>query len=52
MESLLVSHPFVDGNKRAAFTTFEVLLRIYGHAVTADDITLYAAILKWLALPS
>ena len=44
--------PFVDGNKRTAFAAFEVFLRINGHTVTADDTTLYAAILRWLALPS
>ena len=52
LESLLVNHPFVDGNKRTAFAAFEVFLHINGHSVTADDTTLYAAILKWLALPS
>ena len=44
LKSLFVSHSFVDGNKRTAFAAFEVLLRIYGHAVTAVDTTLYAAI--------
>ncbi len=52
LESLLVNHPFVDGNKRTAFAAFEVFLRINGHTVTADDTTLYASILRWLALPS
>ena len=52
LESLLVNHPFVDGNKRTAFAACSVFLHINGCRVTADDATLYAAILHWLALPT
>lgn len=52
LESLLVNHPFADGNKRTAFAAFDVFLHINGCRVIADDATLYAAILSWLALPS
>lgn len=30
-ESLLMNHPFVDGNKRAAFFITDVFLRLNGH---------------------
>jgi len=38
-ESLLMHHPFVDGNKRVAFFAVDVFLRINGFhiAVEADD---------------
>ena len=38
-ESLLMNHPFVDGNKRVAFFAVDVFLRINGFhiAVKADD---------------
>jgi len=38
-ESLLMNHPFVDGNKRVAFFAVDVFLRINGFhiAVDADD---------------
>ena len=38
-ESLLMNHPFVDGNKRVAFFAVDVFLRINGFhiAVEADD---------------
>ncbi len=48
MESILVNHPFLDGNKRTAFAAFDVFLKINGYTVKADNATLYKAILKWL----
>ena len=51
MESLLINHPFLDGNKRTAFAACSVFLKINGHAIKADSATLYAAILRWLELP-
>ena len=38
-ESLLMNHPFVDGNNRVAFFAVDVFLRINGFhiAVDADD---------------
>ena len=36
-ESLSQNHPFVDGNKRAAFAATFVFLAINGIDVTADD---------------
>jgi death-on-curing protein len=32
------NHPFVDGNKRTAFVTFEFFLELNGYSLTADDV--------------
>ena len=40
MESLVGNHPFVDGNKRIAIATIELLLQINGYRLIADDETL------------
>ena len=32
------NHPFVDGNKRTAFVTFEFFLELNGYCLTADDV--------------
>jgi death on curing protein len=42
LESLLQSHPFVDGNKRVDFAVVDVFLRINGYSITADSKTIYA----------
>lgn len=34
-ESLSQNHPFIDGNKRTAFMSVDVFLRINGHEITA-----------------
>jgi death-on-curing protein len=36
LESLLINHPFVDGNKRVAFFTADVFLRLNGWKLTVD----------------
>lgn len=40
MESLVINHPFVDGNERVAFAAVDVFLRINGYRLNqkADDI--------------
>jgi death-on-curing protein len=45
-ESLVQNHPFVDGNKRAAFAVVDVFLRINGHSITSDSKTIYDSIIK------
>jgi death-on-curing protein len=35
-ESLLINHPFVDGNKRAAFFATDVFLRLNGWRLDVD----------------
>jgi death-on-curing protein len=41
LESLLINHPFVDGNKRTAVAACDVFLRINGHCLNADPDSLY-----------
>ena len=48
LESLLINHPFFDGNKRTAFAAFEIFLRINGYSVKADNNVLYSHIIQWL----
>ena len=36
-ESLLMNHPFVDGNKRVAFFVTDVFLRMNGHFLNVED---------------
>jgi death-on-curing protein len=48
MESLLINHPFVDGNKRVAFAVCHVFLDSNGYSLDADSQWLYGRILRWL----
>ena len=43
-ESLLQNHPFIDGNKRTAFTATSVFLLLNGHHLVFDDSEAY----QWL----
>lgn len=49
MESLLINHPFVDGNKRVAFAACDVFLRINGYVLKAESEWLYDRIIAWIA---
>jgi death-on-curing protein len=49
LESLLINHPFVDGNKRTAVAACDVFLRINGHCLNADPDSLYSRIMAWIA---
>lgn len=40
-ESLIINHPFVDGNKRAGYLLMEALLRYEGYKIIASDSDLY-----------
>ena len=51
MESLLINHPFMDGNKRTAFAACSVFLHINGQRIDADSEQLYMCIIHWLQLP-
>lgn len=42
MESLAISHPFVDGNKRIAFAAADVFLRINGWRLRRQPMQIYA----------
>jgi death on curing protein len=45
-ESLLMNHPFVDGNKRVAFFTTDVFLRMNGHKLVLNDAEAYAFLME------
>jgi death-on-curing protein len=40
-ESLIINHPFVDGNKRIAFALMRLMLRKNGFDIGADEDALY-----------
>ena len=48
LESLVQSHPFVDGNKRVAFAVVDVFLRINGFTITASSTTIYKRMINLL----
>ena len=50
LESLLISHPFVDGNKRVAFAACDVFLRINGWRLHARPDWLLKRMLEWIEL--
>ena len=41
LHSLTLNHPFVDGNKRTAFTATDIFLRLNGWQFAADEDHLY-----------
>ncbi|MFI5103437.1 MAG: type II toxin-antitoxin system death-on-curing family toxin [Terriglobales bacterium] len=41
-ESLAQNHPFIDGNKRTAFTASAIFLAINGYVLTFNDAEAYA----------
>ena len=40
-ESLIMNHPFIDGNKSTGYLLMEALLRYGGYEITASDEYLY-----------
>lgn len=40
-ESIIMNHPFVDGNKRTGYLMMEALLRYQNKKIIADDSLLY-----------
>lgn len=48
MESLLINHPFVDGNKRVAFFASDVFLRLNGWRLEIDDAEAHAFLIGLL----
>ena len=47
-ESLLMNHPFVDGNKRVAFFAVDVFLRLNGWRIVVEPDVAYARIMGLL----
>lgn len=48
LESLLINHPFMDGNKRVAFAACDVFLRINGWRIQADPMWLFQRMMAWI----
>ncbi|CAK7015362.1 MAG: hypothetical protein DELT_02236 [Desulfovibrio sp.] len=48
LESLLINHPFVDGNKRVAFAACDVFLRINGWRAQTDPAWLFQRMMVWI----
>lgn len=40
-ESIMMNHPFVDGNKRTGYVLMETILRVNGYKIIAGDDALY-----------
>jgi death-on-curing protein len=51
LESLLINHPFIDGNKRTAFAACDVFLRINGQTLDNAPDDPHQRIMEWLASP-
>ena len=49
LESLLINHPFLDGNKRAAFAACDVFLRLHGRMIRGKPAQLYQLVMDWIA---
>lgn len=45
-ESLLMNHPFVDGNKRVAFFAVDIFLRINGYYISVDNDDAHSKIIE------
>ncbi len=45
-ESLIMNHPFIDGNKRSGYLLMEALLRYEGYKITASDESLYNLVIN------
>ncbi|MDR2893455.1 MAG: type II toxin-antitoxin system death-on-curing family toxin [Deltaproteobacteria bacterium] len=52
LESLLINHPFVDGNKRVAFAACDVFLRINGQVLHAEPDWIYQRMMAWIENPT
>jgi death-on-curing protein len=45
-ESLIMNHPFIDGNKRTGYVLMETILRMNGIKITARDESLYVFVVS------
>jgi len=48
MESLAITHPFIDGNKRVAFAAADVFLRVNGWRLQRPPKQIYSEIMEML----
>jgi death-on-curing protein len=44
-ESLIINHPFIDGNKRIAFAAMDVFLRMNGYQLMVDSNRIHSKIM-------
>lgn len=49
LESLLINHPFLDGNKRTAFAAADVFLRLNGRRLAASPAWFYERLMLWIS---
>lgn len=45
-ESIIMNHPFIDGNKRTGYVLMEIILRMEGLRINTSDDSLYSFIIK------
>jgi death-on-curing protein len=45
-ESIIMNHPFIDGNKRTGYILMETILRLYGYKIISTDDDLYSFIIS------
>jgi len=45
-ESLIINHPFIDGNKRVAFAATDTFLRVNGFKITANSAQIYEKMME------
>ena len=50
LESLLINHPFIDGNKRTAWASCDVFLRINGVVLQVESLEMYRYIIGWIEM--
>ncbi len=48
MESLVINHPVLDGNKRIAFAAADVFLRINGWQINCEPMAIYSEMMQFL----
>ncbi len=48
-ESLINNHPFIDGNKRVAFFSTDVFLRLNGYKILVDSTSAYDFLMELFA---
>ena len=46
LESLAVNHPFIDGNKRVAFSVTDIFLRINGYEINATSQKIFSELIR------
>ena len=46
LESLAINHPFIDGNKRIAYASADVFLRINGWRLKRDPMKIHAEMIQ------